>query len=240
MSPAAPGVPRLVLLPGLHGTAELFPPFLRALPRGVDAEVVEYPGDRPLGYDEILPLVRAALPRTGPFALVAESFGGPLAIRIAADAPPNLRAIVLCATFARNPIPSALRWTRSLARPGVTGLPLTRAFVRAFMTGSRAPAEVVDAVQEVSRRAVPAITARRLREVLDVDVRPLLPRVRVPTLYLRAAGDRLVSSRCGAGPIVAGIPGCEQIVLDGPHLLLEVRPAESIRAILEFLRRATL
>ena len=183
-------------------------------------------------------MVRAALPRSRPFALVAESFGGPLAIRIAADAPPNLRAVVLCATFARNPIPSALRWIRAAARPGVTGLPLTRAFVRTVMTGRSAPAEVGDAVLEVSRLVAPGVTARRFREVLAVDVRPLLASIRVPTLYLRATRDRLIAGRRGLDPIAAGIPGCESIAIDGPHLLLQVRPRESARAILEFTGRA--
>jgi hypothetical protein len=58
--------------------------------------------------------VRAALPTRGRFVLLAESFSGPLAIRIAADPPSALVGLILCVTFARNPYPS-LAW----ARPGV-------------------------------------------------------------------------------------------------------------------------
>ena len=91
----------VVVLPGLDGTTVLLAPFLAALQgRGVPASAVGYPGDRPLDYDALEPLVRAQLPRT-PFVLLGESFSGPLAIRIAADPPPGLRGLVLSTTFAR-------------------------------------------------------------------------------------------------------------------------------------------
>ena len=82
--------PKLVLLPGLDGTGKLFAEFLEALDLGSSAQVVPYPPDIPLGYDELETLVRAALPAHGPFIILGESFSGPLAIRIAARPPPAL------------------------------------------------------------------------------------------------------------------------------------------------------
>ncbi|MCA9686896.1 MAG: alpha/beta hydrolase, partial [Myxococcales bacterium] len=95
---------RVLLLPGLDGTGRLFAPLLPALPSNWRPEVVAYPGGEVLGYDALEGQLRAAF--AGEDTLViAESFSGPLAIRLAADPPPGLRALVLVATFARPPAP---------------------------------------------------------------------------------------------------------------------------------------
>ena len=78
----------------------------------VDARVIPFPTDEPLGYAELETLVRQALPADRRFVLLAESFSGPLAIRIGADPPRGLAGVILCGTFAKNPYP----WLR-LMRP---------------------------------------------------------------------------------------------------------------------------
>src|SRR3984957_19651439 len=124
MSSEEPRTPKLVLLPGLDGTGKLFADFLKTLDLGVSANVVPYPADVPLGYDELEHLVRAALPTRGRFVLLGESFSGPLAIRIAADPPPGLSGLILCVTLASYPY-TRLAWARRLppwrawkSRPG--------------------------------------------------------------------------------------------------------------------------
>ena len=95
----------LVLLPGMDGTGELFAPFVAALGPDQAVTVVRYPAEPALGYAELESFARAALPADRPFVLVGESFSGPIAIRIAADPPPNLVGVVLSTTFARAPLP---------------------------------------------------------------------------------------------------------------------------------------
>jgi pimeloyl-[acyl-carrier protein] methyl ester esterase len=107
-------LPILVLLPGLDGTGKLFSEFVNSLGSSVDSRIVAYPKDQPLGYDELEALVMAAIPRNQPFVLLGESFSGPLAIRIAARAPAGLAAVILSASFAKNPFPW-LWWARPLA-----------------------------------------------------------------------------------------------------------------------------
>jgi pimeloyl-ACP methyl ester carboxylesterase len=101
----------LVLLPGLDGTGLLFKPFIDALNGRAQTQVVSYPVDQTLGYTELEDLVRAALPKTGSFVVLGESFSGPIAIRIAADPPEGMVGVILCVTFARNPQP-LLAWMR--------------------------------------------------------------------------------------------------------------------------------
>ena len=107
-------MPQLVILPGLDGTGARITPFLREMERTVQVRVLEYPPDQPLGYAELESLVRQGLPQGERYVLLAESFSGPIAIRVAADPPPDLAGVILCGTFARNPLPW-LRAVRALA-----------------------------------------------------------------------------------------------------------------------------
>ena len=95
---------RLVLLPGLDGTGELFAAFIDAL-GGFATQIVSYPPDRAMTYAEYESFVRAKLPADEDFVLLAESFSGPIGISIAAAAPPRLKGLILCGTFASNPLP---------------------------------------------------------------------------------------------------------------------------------------
>lgn len=59
----------LLLLPGMDGTSRLFEPLLAALPATLPATAIAYPTHAPFGYDELLPLILAAIP-PGPFVVV--------------------------------------------------------------------------------------------------------------------------------------------------------------------------
>jgi pimeloyl-ACP methyl ester carboxylesterase len=91
---------RLILMPGMDGTGELFAPLLHALGNSIESSVLRYPTAEPLGYSELLSRVRVELPKSDSFVLLGESFSGPLALMVAAEAPTGLRGVILCASFA--------------------------------------------------------------------------------------------------------------------------------------------
>src|ERR1700678_115896 len=106
---------KLVLLPGLDGTGKLFVEFLMALDLGSSAQVVSYPPDIPLGYDELEPLVRAALPTRGRFVILGESFSE-------RPAPKNVRP--RCSTlFAKGKQPGR-HWYPRCSNPTFTAIGL--------------------------------------------------------------------------------------------------------------------
>jgi DNA-binding NarL/FixJ family response regulator len=79
---------------------------------------------------------------------------------------------------------------------------------------------------ELCRRTTDADTAARvLADRANVDVSPLLARVRAPTLVLHARGDEAVPIQEGR-EIAAGIPNADFVELNARnHVLLENEPA---------------
>lgn len=225
--------PKLVLLPGLDGTGKLFVEFLKALDLGSSAQVVSYPPDIPLGYDELEPLVRAALPTRGRFMILGESFSGPLAIRIAAHPPPALVGLILCVTFASNPYPH-LAWARGLA--ALLPLKSLPRWLRApLMWGSASPSKAPRQSERAMAGVDAAVIRRRIAALLSVDETAALAKISVPTLVLCATGDRVIS-KAASMRLIHGIRHAQRLDVDGPHLLLKTRPKECAAAVLNFIR----
>lgn len=213
----------LVLLPGMDGTGVLFRPLLQALHGGESANVVSYPPDAPFGYDELLPLVRPALPFDRPFLIVAESFSGPLALRLAPLAGPRLRGVVLCASFVSNPAPIPAWLLRAAARPLLFRAP---ARVRAFvLLGRHATPELVALLAEALRPVAPAVLAARLRSIAAVDVQAELRSCPCQVVSVHGSRDLLISRR-HVRRIVRARPRLRPVVLDAPHLVAQVAPDE--------------
>jgi pimeloyl-ACP methyl ester carboxylesterase len=225
--------PKALLLPGIDGSGRLFAPLLAAEPRGLVPEVVSYPPDRALGYGELAAMVRERLPR-GPFALVAESFSGPVAVRLAAERPRGLCALVLAATFLHDPLAPLLRPVRALAGARLFGLGMPAAVVRHLMAGPDAPGAIVEEVQAAVAAVSPAVMAHRAAESFRVDVREEFARVEVPILWLAPLRDRLVRTTA-AEEARAIRPDVELACLEAPHMILQRCPHASLARIEELL-----
>jgi pimeloyl-ACP methyl ester carboxylesterase len=226
-----------LLLPGLDGTGTMFRRFVAALPASIDPRVVAYPSHEVRGYRGLESIALAHAPAEGPWAIVAESFAGPLAIRIAARAPAGLVALVLVAAFVRAPVSRWMARLRFFVRPWVFAAPPPEIFVRAMMTGTSADDELVADFRASVASVSPHVLSARVREVLDVDVEAELARVRTPMLYLEAEHDTLLRKGI-AGELSALRPEMEHACIDAPHLVLQRRPREAAKIIAPFLARA--
>jgi pimeloyl-[acyl-carrier protein] methyl ester esterase len=226
---------KLVLLPGMDGTGELFSEFIAALPDTFEVMTVRYPTERYLPYSELEHIVRAACPISGPFILVAESFSTPLAIQYAATNPANLAGVVLCAGFATSPVRGWRRFLGSLLAPLVFRVPLPNLAAKLWLVGSDAPTSLLTAVRGTISSVQPRVLVTRLRAVLKCEVRADLSQIAVPILYLQAKGDRLVSASC-LEDVRRINPQVKVASLDGPHLLLQRQPQIAAEAVVEFAR----
>ena len=223
---------KLVLLPGMDGSVELLRGFVAALPEGLEAETLWYPTDRWMDFRDLAGTLRGALPVDEPFVLVAESFGVPLAILIAALEPPNLKGIVLCAGFARSPLRG---WKRELAwelAPLLSHVTMPGFVAKYWMVGDEVPRAVVESVMGAVSWVTPKVLSGRVREVLNLDVRGELVQVKVPILYVQPTRDRVVHSECGEEMGVVK-PG-RVVAIDGPHLLMQAKPVLCAEAVAEF------
>ncbi len=221
---------KILALPGLDGTADLFEPFVRSAPDGFVVETVSYPPDRQLDYAEHLEIARRHLPADGPFLLLGESFGGPLSVWLAAEAPPGLAGLILCNTFVRAPNWSGFRhlpWEWLFRRP------VPRNVVRRRLAGRWTTPEIVRTVRAVDRKVAPEVMAKRLRETLTVDARDAFARVPVPVLALHGTRDGLVRRR-SLRAILAVRPETEVAEIEAPHMLLQIAPDEAWAAIGRF------
>ena len=225
---------KLVLLPGLDGTGDLFEPLIAALDPALEPVVVRYPHDDALGYAQLVALAQTCLPENDAFAILGESFSGPVAISLAASRPHGLRCLILCCTFARNPHPTM--WAlKSLLH----AFPLQHApsaMTRFALLGSNADRELEPELVRVLSTVRPIVLKKRLAEVLSVDVTGKLADISVPSLYLRAAHDHIVPR--AAGDLIGKRMTDVRIVeFDVPHFLLQVAPERAAQVIREFIDR---
>jgi pimeloyl-[acyl-carrier protein] methyl ester esterase len=229
-SPSVDGTPRhVVLLPGMHGTGELFSHFVLLKPLDFDATIVALP-QKPLSYSDLERLIEPRIPGGVPFVLLGESFSGPLAIRLAAKRPPNLRGLILCNSFVSPP--RAACW-KLLPWRGIFHFPLSNAVVRRYLAGGNASDGLIAEIRETISHVSPQVLASRVRTVLTSNSVEALRACEVPILYLRGTADRLVPDSAFR-TIVAIVPSAKRCDIPGPHMVIQVNPREVWQAITEF------
>jgi len=88
----------------MDGTGELLTALVDQLSLLRSAQIISFPANRSLGYDDLIAYVAERTPK-GRFAILGESFSGPIAIEIAATES-RVAGLILASSFARHPIPS--------------------------------------------------------------------------------------------------------------------------------------
>jgi len=229
------GEVKLLLLPGMDGTGDLFADLIAALPSWIMPCIVSYPRDKRLNYDQLMAGVRSALPSDGPFVILAESFSTPLAVKIAAECPKWLRALVLCAGFVSPPRRDFLSSITSVLAPLIFEFRMPESVCRRFLVGRTAPQELVENVISTVSRVSPRVLAHRFRSVLSCNSKDELPRVSVPLLYVAGTEDRLVGKN-SFEEIKDVKPTALFAGVQAPHLILQSNPRESA-VIVEFLHK---
>jgi pimeloyl-ACP methyl ester carboxylesterase len=215
--------PDLLLLPGLHGTSELFARFVSAAPKGMRTIPVDYPANLS-SFDDLEDIARDKL--ADPCIVLAESFSGPIGVRVASD--DRVRALVLCGSFVRSPS----RAGRFAIAP-LFSIPFPAFVIQLLLSGRRADPSLVTGVQTALRRLPGSVVARRIQEVARAEESERVQSLRKPILYLRGTDDLLVSER-SCKDLERIRPDARIVRISGPHMLLQVSPHECWRAILNF------
>ena len=221
----------LIVLPGIDGLAEFRAEFVRRMSEQMHTTAISYPTDASLGYDELTRMVRALLPTDHPYLLLAESFSGPVAVRIAAEPPEGLRGIVLCGTFIANPRPILGRLAGVLNLLPVKAIP--RRLLSLLMLGRWAtPDGRVNLFGALSRVSDELIKSR-LKAVIGVDATDAARSVTLPALVIAATSDRLLSGSA-ARTTLKHFPHATVEFVEGPHWLLQAVPEKVADAVKRF------
>ncbi len=205
---------QIAILPGLDGTDALLSQFVALAPDGCTATVISLPDDPAADYDSLPLTLAPKLERLAPCHLIAESFSGPIGIRIASQFPEIVSQLTLVASFATSPAP----WiARCLPWSMIFRVPLPQIAIRFLFTG--ADREMAARLRLAIRRTSIATLAKRLHCVLDVDVCSELKSLPCPIRYLRATRDRLVPA--SALRTILDVNSHVRVhEIDGPHLIL--------------------
>jgi pimeloyl-ACP methyl ester carboxylesterase len=188
----------------MDGTGQLFKPFVEALEGKFHVCVVRYPAAEALGYEELQAIARSQLPSNGSFIILGESFSGPIAISLAAAQPQGLVGLVLCSSFARNPLP-ALKFLS----PFASALPVKQlppAIVSYLLLGNFATPALRSALGSALAQVSASAFRARLKAVLSIDVIAKLKTLKVPVSDPQAWGQVLQSCihapacRCSGAP----------------------------------------
>ena len=217
----------ILLLPGMDGTGELLDELAGKLSLGRRVHLVSYPLDQPLGYGALTALAAAQAPGE-PFAVLGESFSGPIAIEIAASHP-FAAGLILASSFARHPLPSVLaRFARLLDLKRVPAR-----IVEAVLLGRTGTPELRARLAEVLAKVPSDVIQMRAAEALRADVRHRLGQAGCPVLCLHGRFDRVTGARC-VREILAAQPRCRLRRFDAAHMLLETHAGEAAKVIGEF------
>jgi pimeloyl-[acyl-carrier protein] methyl ester esterase len=214
-----------ILLPGLDGTGDLFGPFAAAAPQGISTIVVDYPTSEA----SIVVLEQCARDKlTNRCIVIAESFSGPIGVRVATD--DRVQALILCNSFISSPILPALR---HLVFAPLFAIPIPELALRFFLLGRHANPILVESAQHALRRLPASVISQRIRQVFKTNEQNAVRSLRKPVLYLRGLNDKVVSER-NWRELRAIRPDAEMVNIRGPHMLLQVSPVECWRAIVKF------
>ncbi|ESQ74435.1 alpha/beta fold hydrolase [Asticcacaulis sp. AC402] len=210
-------VPLVILLPGTDGTGVFFDALVAAVSPHAEVRVLAYPQSGPQTYDHLGNLLLPHMPTDHDYILVGESFGGPLAIWLAAHAPRRPVKLVLGATFAASPFGRLGRWVLPLLWIG-EHLPLWTWQIDLVLFNGRNRAiahHIHQTVLPIPRRTLIA----RARTVLACDQRALIDRLTMPVLCLNAARDRMIPPWLPRH--FGGRPHVRVVNLDLPHMIFQ-------------------
>lgn len=177
------------------------------------------------------------------YVLVGDSFGANIALAFATRQPLGLTALVLSGGFAKNPITDPITkfkvWVATLLTGKLYREITLRFHVQSLVSPFDANGEVPlskQAFRELFINNTPRHSyLSRIKAIFSADYSAQLSLIRVPTLILTPADDRLIGEEA-AQQLVRGIPDAFEVILPNTgHMFRFTHPVTYAKAIKQFL-----
>lgn len=219
---------KLVFLPGMDGTGNLFTPLLRSLSK-FECQVIALPEAGAQDYLSLTEAVKAQLP-TENFILVAESFSGPIGAALASAGIENMKGIIFVATFLSPPNHLLLAISQLLPLKLISSLPFAMHFHKVLFLGPDANYDLAQSFLDTVRSLPAKLIKARLHSIQTLG--PYSEVNDLPVGYIQAKFDKLVSPD-KAVEFKKYFNNITIKTIGGPHFILQANPEESAIIISE-------
>ncbi len=222
---------RILLMPGLDGSAKLFDRFAAEIPTEHNVKAIIYPNEM-TRLDELYAYAMDSIVDGEPPVVVAESFSGVLLCQMLRDQVP-LRAAVFAASFSVAPHPTLI--SLALGMPEfVARVSTSIAISHACLNGiddTTLKTQISECVKSVPYRTLTG----RLNSLLRIQDKPCISDV--PILVLAAKHDRLLDRRSKQS-LRRTFQSATVVEINSPHFLLQAHPKVCWQEIARFINLA--
>lgn len=217
---------KLVLLPGMDGTGELFNPLLQHLQS--DTTVLPLPESGDQDYNHIASAITPLLPQQD-YILLAESFSSGLVRYLVENHDRYLRGVVIVSGFVSAPNRALLRLAKSLPLHTMLNMPGFDAVCRRYLLGNTATSEDIAALKEAIKSVPQDILKARLVAMLNMP-NDLNYKCSLPCVCIVPTEDKLVHSR-KTRELATAYSNAAISPISGPHFILQSNPSLAAKSV---------
>lgn len=184
--------------------------------------------------DDLANVIDHASPTGEPTTIVAESFGGALAMSFAMRYRERVGAMVVLNSFAH--LPATWRLHAAIGGMHILPWPITRRIQQLSARRHHSPTtprEDVSQAQQLRTASTRIGYVNRLRMLSRYDVRDSLPELHVPTLFLAADRDALIPAVSQATFMASRAPNGTLRILEGHGHACLIAPDVDVGQLME-------
>ncbi len=218
---------KLILLPGMDGTGQLFEPMINLLPVSIDTTVIPLSS---LKEDDAKSQAYEIAKQFGeePIMIFAESYSGLIAYQLCQISTLNIKHVFFAASFLARP--SYISKFSYLAPISILRFNLIPKFFLSWLFfGSLNRKDLVDLFLKSLRLVSDATLKKRLKYIANLGEPS--NRIHIPCTYLQATKDKLVSKKA----VFQFQKVCANLQikqLNGGHFIAQSNPKECVEAII--------
>ena len=210
---------KLILVPGLDGSGELFNSFVSHLPQ-FDCLIIKLPASGKQDYTSLVEWLHSQLPEDD-FLLIAESFSGPIVAMLAEKELQNLKSIIFVATFLSPPNRLLLSIAKRLPLKLLAKMPLSSFFHKRLLLGVNAETNLLNQFKDIISRLPNSLISARIEAIQNLNMKCFISKI--PCLYLQASADKLLSES-KYREFKQYFVNIALRKVDGPHFILQACP----------------